>query len=240
MHDPEVLGAIRWHTTGHANMTKLEKIVYLADMIEPNRKPYPGLEALRKPAWPIWTRRMHMALLMSLDHVREQGETPAPDTMAALASMSRGWCDQGKVPKRQLAEHAFVHILKEETNMDQKAIALAAAKALDAKRGKDIVVLKVDEMTVITDYMVIATGRSVPQVKALAENVEEELAKLDLFARRREGVNEGHWCILDYGDVMVHIFHEQDREYYQLERLWSNGTNEVEVALDGAGAAAEA
>ncbi|MFR2149562.1 MAG: ribosome silencing factor [Christensenellales bacterium] len=87
--------------------------------------------------------------------------------------------------------------------MDQKAIALAAAKALDAKRGKDIVVLKVDEMTVITDYMVIATGRSVPQVKALAENVEEELAKLDLFARRREGVNEGH-CILDYG-VMVHI-----------------------------------
>ncbi len=110
----------------------------------------------------------------------------------------------------------------------------------DAKRGKDIVVLKVDEMTVITDYMVIATGRSVPQVKALAENVEEELAKLDLFARRREGVNEGHWCILDYGDVMVHIFHEQDREYYQLERLWSNGTNEVEVALDGTNAAAEA
>ena len=121
--------------------------------------------------------------------------------------------------------------------MDQKAIALAAAKALDAKRGKDIVVLKVDEMTVITDYMVIATGCSVPQVKALAENVEEELAKLDLFARRREGVNEGHWCILAYGDVMVHIFHEQDREYYQLERLWSNGANEVEVALDGAGAA---
>ena len=113
--------------------------------------------------------------------------------------------------------------------MDQKAIALAAAKALDAKRGKDIVVLKVDEMTVITDYMVIATGRSVPQVKALA--------KLDLFARRREGVNEGHWCILDYGDVMVHIFHEQDREYYQLERLWINGANEVEVALDGTGAA---
>lgn len=146
-----------------------------------------------------------------------------------------------KGEKDNLRKHAFVHILKEEkTNMDQKAIALAAAKALDAKRGKDIVVLKVDEMTVITDYMVIATGRSVPQVKALAENVEEELAKLDLFARRREGVNEGHWCILDYGDVMVHIFHEQDREYYQLERLWSNGTNEVEVALDGTNAATEA
>ena len=78
-----------------------------------------------------------------------------------------------KGKKDNLRKHAFVHILKEEkTNMDQKAVALAAAKALDAKRGKDIVVLKVDEMTVITDYMVIATGRSVPQVKALAENVD--------------------------------------------------------------------
>ena len=67
--------------------------------------------------------------------------------------------------------------MKEEITWIRKPIALAAAKALDAKRGKDIVVLKVDEMTVITDYMVIATGRSVPQVKALAENVEEELAE---------------------------------------------------------------
>ena len=116
--------------------------------------------------------------------------------------------------------------------MDQKQIAIAAAKALDAKRAKDIVVLKVDEMTVITDYMVIATGTSAPQVKALCEQVEDELAKADVFARRREGVNDGHWCVLDYGDVMVHVFHEQDREYYQLERLWADGTNEVQVDYD--------
>ena len=126
-----------------------------------------------------------------------------------------------------------LNIEEETKNMeDQREIALAAAKALDDKRGKDIVALKVDEMTVITDYMVIAAGRSVPQVKALAEQVEEELAKHDVFARRREGITEGHWCVLDYGDVMVHIFHEQDREYYQLERLWSNGTNEIELAFD--------
>lgn len=116
--------------------------------------------------------------------------------------------------------------------MTQKEIALLAAKALDDKRAKDIVCLKVDELTVITDYMVIATGRSVPQVKALAENVEEELAKVDVFAKRREGLTEGRWCVLDFGDVMVHIFHEQDREYYQLERLWSDGTNEVELNFE--------
>lgn len=116
--------------------------------------------------------------------------------------------------------------------MDQREIALAAAKALDAKRGRDIVALKVDEMTVITDYMVIATGNSVPQVKALAENVEEELAKLDVFAKRREGMAEGRWCVLDYGDVMVHVFHEQDREYYQLERLWADGSNALDLGTD--------
>ena len=116
--------------------------------------------------------------------------------------------------------------------MDQREIAVIAAKALDAKRAKDIVVLKVEEMTVITDYMVIATGTSAPQVKALCEQVEDELGKVDVFARRREGVNDGHWCVLDYGDVMVHVFHEQDREYYQLERLWADGTNEVQVDYD--------
>jgi len=121
--------------------------------------------------------------------------------------------------------------------MTQKEIALIAAKALDDKRAKDIVCLKVDEMTVITDYMVIATGYSVPQVKAMADNVEDELAKVDCFAKRREGVTEGRWCVLDYGDVMVHIFHEQDREYYQLERLWSDGTNEVELTFEDAGEA---
>ena len=120
--------------------------------------------------------------------------------------------------------------------MDQRETAIRAAKALDAKRAQDIVVLKVDEMTVITDYMVIATGRSVPQVKALAEHVEEELAKEDVFARRREGMSEGRWCVLDYGDVMVHVFHEQDREYYQLERLWADGTNEIGVEYDAADA----
>ena len=116
--------------------------------------------------------------------------------------------------------------------MDQKNIAILAAKALDAKRAKDITVLKVEEMTVITDYMVIATGTSAPQVKALCEQVEDELAKVDVFARRREGVGDGRWCVLDYGDVMVHVFHEEDREYYQLERLWADGTNEVQVDYD--------
>lgn len=86
VEDETVLDAIRWHTTGRADMTPLDKIIYLADMIEPNRKPYPGLEALRALCMEDLDRAMHTALTMSLNHVREQGKTLHPDTMAALAA----------------------------------------------------------------------------------------------------------------------------------------------------------
>ena len=82
--DEAVLSAIRWHTTGRGQMTNLEKIVYLADMIEPNRKPYPGLEPLRQLCMQDLDQAMHTALRMSYEHVMEQGKTLHPDTLAAL------------------------------------------------------------------------------------------------------------------------------------------------------------
>ena len=84
--DPEVLSAIRWHTTGRRDMTALEKIIYLADMIEPCRKPYPGLEEIRKLCWQDLDAAMLTALRGSLAHVQEQGKSLHPDTLAALAS----------------------------------------------------------------------------------------------------------------------------------------------------------
>lgn len=84
VEDAEVLSAIRWHTTGRAQMTTLEKIIYLADMIEPSRKPYPGLEAIRRLCFIDLDEAMHTALQMSLAHVQEQGKTLHPDTLAAL------------------------------------------------------------------------------------------------------------------------------------------------------------
>lgn len=82
--DRDVLEAIRWHTTGHAGMSNLEKIVYLADIIEPSRKPFPGIEELRTLCMEDLDEAMHKALLMSLDHVASQGKTLHPDTLAAL------------------------------------------------------------------------------------------------------------------------------------------------------------
>lgn len=93
--DEQVLSAIRWHTTGHAGMTNLEKIIYLADMIEPSRKPYPGLEQIRSLCWKDLNEAMHMALKMSLEHVLAQGKTLHPDTMAALEEYEH---DSGERP----------------------------------------------------------------------------------------------------------------------------------------------
>ncbi|MBP3656693.1 MAG: bis(5'-nucleosyl)-tetraphosphatase (symmetrical) YqeK [Clostridia bacterium] len=84
VRDPEVLGAIRWHTTGRGEMTALEKIVYLADMIEPGRKMFDGLTQLREACMRDLDEAMHMALRMSLEQVRAQGKTLHPDTLAAL------------------------------------------------------------------------------------------------------------------------------------------------------------
>lgn len=86
VEDPEVLDAIRWHTTGRGEMSALEKIIYLADMIEPNRKPFEGLETLRGLCREDLDRAMHTALRMSLEHVQRQGKTLHPDTLAALAA----------------------------------------------------------------------------------------------------------------------------------------------------------
>ena len=89
--------------------------------------------------------------------------------------------------------------------------------------------LNVSHMTVITDYMVIASGRSALQVKALADDVDDALAMEGVNLRAKEGNAEGRWIVLDYGTVLVHIFHPEDRQFYHLERLWEDGQNRVEL-----------
>lgn len=103
---------------------------------------------------------------------------------------------------------------------------LAICKYLSEKKAYGIVYIDVESKTTLCDYFVICSGRSSTQVKALAENLEEKLEKeFDLNPRRREGVREGRWAVLDYEDVIVHIFNDEERDFYHLERLWENGTN---------------
>lgn len=101
--------------------------------------------------------------------------------------------------------------------------AKLAAKALSDKKGLDIKVIKIDDISVLADYMVIATGTSSTQVKAMADNVEYELDKADVSVSHIEGYRSNTWILMDYIDVIVHVFIEETREFYDLERLWKDG-----------------
>lgn len=103
--------------------------------------------------------------------------------------------------------------------------AKLVCKALSEKKAQKIKVIEIKGMTDIADYFVICSGNSAPQVKAIYENLEQKLEEQDIFCRRKEGVAEGKWIAIDYTDVIVHIFHADTREFYQLDKLWSNGAN---------------
>ncbi len=101
-----------------------------------------------------------------------------------------------------------------------REVAVAAARAAAAKQAADIAILDVHELIVITDYFVIASGSSDRQVKTIVEEVERVLRDRGERPVRREGEGEHRWVLLDYVDVVVHVFAEEERDYYDLERLW--------------------
>lgn len=105
-------------------------------------------------------------------------------------------------------------------------------KLLDDKKAIDVTIVELKDLTIIADYFVICSGRSNTQVKALADAVEEGMSKVGVEPLRIEGKQEGRWAVLDYGDVIAHIFYEETRRLYSLENLWSNGTNVTRYNLE--------
>ena len=104
-----------------------------------------------------------------------------------------------------------------------KLMAKLAYKALDDKKGEDIKVIDISEISVLADYFIIANGSNDSQVRALVENVEDELSKAGFEVRQREGYGLGNWVLLDFGSIIVHVFDKENRLFYDLERIWRDG-----------------
>ena len=110
-----------------------------------------------------------------------------------------------------------------EMNDISKEIARITYQALDDKKAEDIKVIEIGDITIIADYFIIANGTNSSQVQALVDNVQQVLTKHGHEPKRIEGVRSASWILMDYGDVVVHIFSKEDRLFYDLERIWRDG-----------------
>ena len=116
--------------------------------------------------------------------------------------------------------------------MQEQESLLRLARLLFDRKALDIVVLNVSHLTVLCDYMCIASGRNANQVSALVDAVDEFMAGEGIQLRRSEGQKDGKWAVLDYGHLLVHLFHRDERAFYGLDRLWNDGTNALELPFD--------
>lgn len=105
----------------------------------------------------------------------------------------------------------------------EKMMAQIACKAIDDKKGQDIKVIDIHNVSVIADYFVIASGTNSNQVQAIVDNLEEQLGRAGFEAKQIEGNRNSSWILMDYGDVIVHVFDEENRLFYDLERIWRDG-----------------
>lgn len=203
--DEEILQAIRFHTTGNKDMNLLDKIVFLADYIEPGRK-FPGVDEVRKAANESLDQAVIMALKNTIKFLLDKNQAVYPDTLETYNSMVRG-----------------KKIRKEDYNfMSEKDIVYIAAKAADDKRAEDITVLDMRGVSLVADYFIICHGNSEKQVQAIAREVKDKAQESDIHIKRLEGFDEARWVLVDLGDVIVHVFHRDERIYYNLERLWGD------------------
>ena len=107
------------------------------------------------------------------------------------------------------------------TRADDRQKALLCVRFALEKKAYDLVLMEVGHLTSLADHFLICTGRSDTQVQAIAQSIEENLRRMGIRALAIEGYGSGHWVVMDYGDVVVHIFYEPVREFYDLERLWA-------------------
>ena len=112
---------------------------------------------------------------------------------------------------------------KTKTELNDLDFAFIAANAADEKKGENILLLDVSKLTVISDYFLVVTAKSTPQIEAISKHIEEALSKLNYKRVSKEGFVGSNWIVLDFGNLVVHIMSEKERNYYKLEKFWSNG-----------------
>ncbi|MCI8459122.1 MAG: nicotinate (nicotinamide) nucleotide adenylyltransferase [Clostridia bacterium] len=234
-----IVHAVQTHTTGSADMNTLDKIVFLADAVEDGRD-YEGVESLRKLADKDLDRAMLRSLRATIKRLKAENKPVFGETTTAarhFAEVCRAAAAAKKAApvfgaptateqtsKRAGAQGKTRPPAGDLKGKDGKTVATSIAQWLCDKKGRNVVVLDVAQKTVVADCFVIAGAGSTTAVKALADYVDEKMSKDHGIEPLRRDISP-KWAVLDYGDVIVHIQHEEAREFYRLEKLWDNGDN---------------
>ena len=113
--------------------------------------------------------------------------------------------------------------------MTSKELVKAAVAAIEEKKGEDIKVIDISGVSVIADYFILASGNNQRQTQAIADELEERLGRQGVFMKQKEGYSAGNWILLEYQDVVIHIFNSEDRRFYNLERIWTDGKTVEDV-----------
>ena len=203
--DEDMLNAVAYHTTGRAGMSTLEKVVFLADAIEPARD-YPSVDHLREFADEDLDEACLALLERSEDYLRLKGREMDPDSMSFMDELKRG------LKKEEI----------ENKEMDNRELAMEAAKLLDQKKAQNVLVIDIAEKSSFADFLVIASAGSERQAESLADNVEDRMAELGQNERMAEGRKHTGWVLLDFGDIIVNIFSAGMRDKYDLEKVWGD------------------
>lgn len=113
--------------------------------------------------------------------------------------------------------------------MNSKEIARLACEAMEDKKAQDIKIINIEQVSTLADYFIIASGSNRNQVQAMADNVDEVLGRAGVEPKQMEGYQSANWILMDYRDVVIHIFDEENRLFYDLERIWRDGKTVVDV-----------
>jgi len=203
VHDQDILNAIRFHTVGRANMSLLERVIKCADLTDPTRD-YPNVEYYRKRLEseddlnPAFLEMM----IECQDLLKSRGQEVATTSVECIE-----WLKE---------------LLGNRRNMDNKELVLFAASFLDEKKALDISIIDISLKSGFADYFLLATAKSLRQIDALKNDLEDKLAEEGLLVRHIEGKGESGWVLMDYGDIIVNIFSEEQRNRYQIEKVWGD------------------